>query len=237
MSFDVALQLYTVRDALAGDFIGGLAKVADMGYRHVEFAGFGGHTASEIAQALNDLQMQASGAHVPVSILDDDSKLIDELKTINCKHATIPWLPEELRASWPNIARRMNDFATSIAKRDIALGYHNHAMEFEENGFSQLIEHAPDLNIQLDVYWAAKAGEDPVEWIDRLAGRLPSIHCKDLGADGHDIELGEGVLDWKAILEAAERAGVRTLVIEMDTPRLEPMASAAKCLKGLQRYL
>ncbi|MDQ2986735.1 MAG: sugar phosphate isomerase/epimerase [Armatimonadota bacterium] len=240
-SFDVALQLYTVRESLEGDFLGGLRKVADMGYKFVEFAGFGGHTAAEVGRVLSECGLRASGSHVPTSILDDPGPVIDELREIGCSQLTIPSIPEEMRPDlqgWIDAAKRIDECAVSLATQGLALGYHNHAFEFgDTHGFETIVERAPNANLQLDVFWATVAGEDPIAWIGRLHGRLPSIHCKDLGADGVDIELGDGVLDFAEILRAAERAGTRTLVVEMDTPRLEPMESARRSLLGLQDVL
>lgn len=233
MSFRISLQLYTVRDALAGDFLGGLAKVAEMGYSHVEFAGFGGCSAHQVARAMSSLGLLASGAHVPLSVLDDIQPVLDDLREIGCTEATLPSVPEDMRAAWVETATRLDECALKLAEHGIAFGYHNHAFEFEGGGYSILTGSTSHTNFQLDVYWAAKAGEDPVEWIHRLSGRIPSIHCKDMGEDGADIELGSGILNWQQILSAAKEAGVQTLVTEMDTPRMAPMQSARACLQGL----
>ncbi len=241
MSFDISLQLYTVRDALAADFLGGINRVADLGYGFVEFAGFGGHSAAEVARTLDWAGIKASGAHVPLSIFDDAAPIIDELRTIGCAQATIPSIPEHMRGSkeaWIESAKKIESAVPVFAEAGIGLGYHNHAFEWDQfDGYQTLVDNAPSANLQLDVFWAKYAGQDPIEWINRLSGRLPSIHCKDFGADGADIELGDGILDFVQILKAAEKAGTKTLVVEMDTPRLSPMESAAKSLTGLKTAL
>jgi sugar phosphate isomerase/epimerase len=236
MPFDISLQLYTIRDSLKDDFIAGLAGVADMGYRFVEFAGFGRHSAKEIASAMKTLGLSASGAHIPVSILEDPAPIVDELREIGCSEATLPWLPETMR-DWPSVAVTLDRCAEKLREQGIALGYHNHAFEFDKGGYRALVEKTRQTNFQLDVYWAAYADEDPVKWIGKLAGRIPSIHCKDMGEDRQDIELGDGVFDWRRIIDAAERSGTRTLVVEMDTPRLEPMESARRSLRGLRQFV
>jgi sugar phosphate isomerase/epimerase len=146
-------------------------------------------------------------------------------------------VPEALRADWVATAARLDETAVVLGEHGIAFGYHNHAFEFENDGYSKLTQAAVQTNFQLDVFWAEKAGEDAISWIDKLSGRMPSIHCKDLATDGDDIEIGAGVLDWQAILEAAQAAGVTTLVTEMDNPRHEPLASAKACLDGLNLAL
>lgn len=241
MAFEISLQLYMVRDALAGDFLGGLKKVADLGYPNVEFAGFGGHSAEEVARTLAECELKPSGAHVPLSVFEDASPVIDELRTIGCTQATIPSIPENMRdsaAAWIESAKKIEATVPVFADAGIALGYHNHAFEWDQfDGYQLLVDNAPSANLQLDVFWAKYAGQDPLEWIHRLHGRIPSIHCKDFGADGADIELGDGVLDFVEILRAARDAGTKTLVVEMDTPRFEPMESAAKSLVGLKAAL
>lgn len=241
MAFNIALQLYTVRDALQNDFLGGIKRVADLGFGYVEFAGFGGHSAEEITKTLRETGMKASGAHVPLLVFDDAAPTIEELHTIGCNQATIPSIPEEMRTSkqaWIDSAKKIEATVPVFADAGIGLGYHNHAFEWDAfDGFAALVENAPSANIQLDVFWAMVAGQDPIAWINRLSGRLPSIHCKDLGADGADIELGDGVLDFVQILQAADAAGTKTLVIEMDTPRMAPLDSAHRSLIGLRNVM
>jgi len=238
MGFDVSLQLYTVRDDLENDFLGGIKRVSDLGYNFVEFAGFGGHSAADVARTLKETGLKASGAHIPLSVFEDASPIIDELLEIECKQATIPWLPTSMRNSkqaWLDSANMIENIVPIFFEAGIGLGYHNHAFEWDEfDGYVTIVESAPSANLQLDVFWAKVAEQDPVEWINRLAERLPSIHCKDIGSDGEDIELGDGELDLIEILRAAKRAGTQTLVVEMDTPRLPPMESAAKSLHGLR---
>jgi sugar phosphate isomerase/epimerase len=235
MAFALALQLYTVRDAVSNRFLDGLADVADIGYRFVEFAGFGNANAELAGRRITELGIKASGAHVPLSILDDPLPVIAELQAIGCSEATLPWVPPDFREDWQSTAARLEDCAEKLAEHGIAFGYHNHDFEFKDNGFQTLTNCTKSTNFQLDVYWAEKAGESSVEWINLLHGRLPSIHCKDLGSDGSDIEVGEGTLDWQTIVSAAESAGVSTLVAEMDTPRHEPLESARRCLEGLKK--
>lgn len=237
MQFQVALQLYTVRDSISGRFLEGLEDVARLGFEFVEFAGFGDSNAKDVARKMKSLGLKASGAHVPLEILEENHSIVSDLHEIGCTQATLPWVPEEMRVDWGLTASRLDERAERLAEQGIAFGYHNHAFEFEADGFERLTSATKSTNFQLDVFWAEKAGQSAVIWIDKLSGRMPSIHCKDLGADGADIEIGEGVLHWTEILDAAKSAGVETLVLEMDTPRREPMASAKACLDGIRRYL
>src|SRR5687767_14679573 len=107
MAFEISLQLYTVRDVLAHDFLGGLSRVADTGYECVEFAGFGDSTAENVSAKLRELGLKANGAHVPLSVLDDPLPVVNDLKEIDCNQATLPWVPESMRGSWGETAARL----------------------------------------------------------------------------------------------------------------------------------
>ena len=237
MPLNVALQLYTIRDAIGHDFLNGLSRVSDIGFRNVEFAGFGDATVAQAGNKLDELGMHAVGAHVPLSVLDDPGPVIDDLAEIKCTHATLPWVPEPMRADWVETARRLDATAEMLLDNGIEFAYHNHAFEFENGGYETLTSAARTTKFQLDVFWVEKAGENAIDWIGRLGKRLSSLHCKDLGSDGEDIEIGDGILDWPAIIRTSREAGVTTLIIEMDTPRMEPLQCAKACLEGLNRFL
>jgi len=76
------------------------------------------------------------------------------------------------------------------------------------------------LKAEIDTYWIQAGGGDPVEWIRKCAGREPLLHLKDMGiTPGREVrmaEIGEGNLNWPAILKAAEQAGVEYLLVEQD---------------------
>jgi sugar phosphate isomerase/epimerase len=241
MGFQIGLQLYSVREPLAAEFIGGLEKVAEIGYEHVEFAGFGDLSPRTIADALQRLDIRAAGAHVPAKVFDNPEAIIDDIVAIGAANATMPGLPESMRSSledWKESARSLEEVAKAFSDNGLTFGYHNHAFEFDsQNGFEIILRDTRILKFQLDVFWAAKAGKDPVSLIRLLGGRLQSLHCKDLAPDGRDVEVGDGVLDWPAILSAAASAGVTMLIVEMDNPRGDAFESAENSLLGLTKHI
>ena len=97
------------------------------------------------------------------------------------------------------------------------------------------------MAIEIDVYWAAFAGVDPAQVIERLSGRVPLIHCKDLEVirDSDDVArafyapVGEGNLDWNRILQASEVADTRAWVVEQDECRRD----AFDCLRSSFEFL
>jgi sugar phosphate isomerase/epimerase len=237
MPFEIALQLYTVRSELEKGFLDGLARVAEAGFTSVEFAGFGDANSESVGARLNELGMTAAGAHVSLSVLDDPAAVVSDLKTIGCTIATLPWVPEEMRHDWSETAKRLDETALRLGDEGIDFSYHNHDFEFINNGYASLTANAVRTKFQLDVYWAEKAGESAVGWINKLGTKLSSLHCKDLAEDGGDIEIGYGVLKWHDILAAVNRVGAKLLVLEMDNPRMEPMESARVCLENMERIL
>lgn len=245
MPIGIALQLYTIREETAQDFLGACASVKAFGCDKVELAGFGGMNAEDLRQKLDDIGLQVIGSHIGLESAIDSADTIRDHLALGCKFVTVPWLADEHRSSveaWRATARVLDDAAKRFQDAGLRLGYHNHAIEFAATdgnacGWEILFEEAQNLDAQVDVFWVAKAGHDPGAVIEALAGRVPTIHAKDLAEDGEDVEIGRGVLDWSAIRAAAERSGVQIAIAEMDNPRLEPLKSAEECVAGLRAVL
>jgi len=242
----IALQLYTVRDDLANDFEGTLRRVAEIGYAGVEFAGFCDLPASRVFRLLQELNLRVAGVHWPLDKLESEIEAVVEynLEILN-DYIVVPWLPEERRRDrkkWREVANSMNEIAQDIQDYGLKICYHNHAFEFEkyggELGFDILFEAAdPDLVcVELDTYWLKYGGQDPVEYIRRMAGRCPLIHLKDMGKDEKRsmVEIGEGILDFNVIFEAAEAGGVQWYVVEQDTCSRPPLESARISFENLK---
>lgn len=231
----LALQLYTIRDACARDFLGTLGEVAVMGYRAVELAGLHGHDATAVRARLDELGVRAVSAHVGLDRFQGDfAGLVAELKTLGCEYAVVPWLPEAQREPEPMTALigKFHQWAAALKAEGIGFGYHNHDFEFRGapgQTIWDLLVVASDpglLNLELDVFWAAYAGHDPVDVLARSSGRVPLIHLKDMAADGKTyVAAGTGTLDWGAILPAAEAAGARWYITEVDSSP-DPMEAA-----------
>ena len=242
----VALQLYTVRDELAKDFAGTLQRVAEIGYTGVEFAGFGDLSSSRVWKWLQEFNLQAAGAHWPLDKLENDLDAVVEFTLdVGSQYIVVPSLPEERRRDrkkWREVASSLNEIATDIQDYGLKLCYHNHAVEFEkvgnENGFDILFEAAdPDLvSAELDTYWIQYGGGDPVEFIKRMTGRCPLIHLKDMAkdADRSMTEIGSGVLDFDAVFQAAEEAGVQWYIVEQDTCARPPLECARLSFENLK---
>lgn len=153
---------------------------------------------------------------------------------------------------WKRMAGQFNDYGRKFKASGLAFGYHNHNMEFVKvgarTGLDILIEETdPSLvTFELDVGWVAAAGVDPAAYFAKHSGRFGSMHVKDVKASTvanlelrmDPTEVGAGRLDWKAILPAAHKAGVRKFFVEQEPPfthgRLEAAGLCYQFLSTLE---
>ena len=244
----IALQLYTVRDETARDFAGTLRRAGAMGYDGVEFAGYGGLPAHEVRALLEETGLRAASTHVGLDLLEGNLEAeIDYCLAIGCPCIVLPWLPSERRG--PAALRALAPLLDEVGRRchdhGLAFGYHNHDFEFARDGGdggdsdTMLLDRLLDATdpalvaLELDVYWAAYAGVDPVALLRRYAGRVPLLHIKDMASDRGFTEVGDGTLDLSAVLRAAGD-GVRWLIVENDAPRIASLESARRSLENLR---
>ncbi len=242
----IALQMYTLRDDAQRDFAGTLRKVAELGFQGVELAGTGGMGAGELRHLLRELGLEVAGSHVGLDQLENNLEAAIEYNLeIQNRFIVCPWLPESRRQSadeYRRLAESLNDIGARCKERELQLCYHNHAFEFTrfegKNALDILAEATfPDLvMLELDTYWVEYGGESAVKYIDRYAGRVPLVHLKDLATDEKRsfAELGQGSMDWDAIIAACERASVEWYIVEQDTCQRPPLQSVAMSLDYLR---
>jgi len=226
----LSVQLYTVRDEMGKDLAKTLRKVAEIGYRNVELAGFGGVTAGEFKSLLTDFGLKAPSAHVGIDLLQDDAlgKVLEDYGAIDCKRLVVPFLGPDWREGgqgYTRTAETLNKIGGMLKSQGFQLGYHNHAFEFEDRsggktGMQLLIEGtSPDLvSFELDTYWVLFAGVDPVQFVDGNADRINMLHIKDMDAQDRSFApVGSGTLPLDGLLAAAGRApGIEYLIVEQD---------------------
>ena len=237
---NVGLQLYSLRDEMAKDFRGTVEKVAKMGYKGVEFAGYGGLKPVEMAALLKDNGLEAYGSHIgglPKTDAELDAQIEMNLALGN-PYLVCPWHDMKNRDDALRLAEIMNETAAKLAPHGLRLGYHNHAHEFVVDGGEILMEtlltNAPDVFAEFDVFWVAYAGYDPVRFIRKYAGRQPLMHLKELGPDRKaNVECGTGVLDFASIITAGLAAGTEHFIVEQEEYTLPPLASCEVSLRNL----
>lgn len=225
----LAVQLYTLRDELAKDLEGTLRKTSDAGYEFVETAGTCGLDPIEFRKKLDAAGLQAVSAHVGLDDVEGGlAQTVATAKTLGADWLVVPWIPKEAYAdSWDTFGRRLGRIAERVLSQGLRFAYHNHEFEFKEHegrpGFQTLWDAAPEtVEVELDVYWAHRAGHDPSEWLRALAGRVPLVHMKD-GRDGKFTPVGEGELEWEPIIAAARTAGVEWAIVELDECPSDPV--------------
>lgn len=224
-------QLYTVRDftKTLPDIAETLKKVAKIGYTAIQISGFGPVDPRELAKVLKDSGLVVAATHVSWErLLKQTDAVIEEHKLWGCKHPAIGGLPGEYYSldGLKRFIDELNQVVPKLAKEGMDFSYHNHNHELIKYGDKTWLEllysKAPPslLKAELDTYWLQAGGADPAYWISKCAGREPLLHLKDM-AVGPDrqprfAEIGEGNLNWPAILKAAEAGGVEWYLVEQD---------------------
>ena len=208
MALSVALQLYTVRNDMAANFEGTLARVKELGYDGVEFAGLFGRSAAEVKKMCEDAGLVPISAHVPYrDILKDPRGVLSVYADIGCKYVALPYLIPEDRPGSENFidviknARMIGEIARELG---MTLLYHNHDFEFDKidgkYALDVLYESVPAdlLKTELDVCWVNVGGENPASYIRKYSGRSPVVHLKDFyGEKAEDMYELIGIEDKK----------------------------------------
>ena len=239
----VGAQFFTLRE-YCKDIDGireSMKKVAAIGYKVVQISGIGPADDKEVAQAAEDNGLSIVATHVNWKKFQAElDKVIEQHKIYKCKHPAIGSLPPEYRSL--DGLKRFVDEATPIcealAKEGMTFSYHNHNHEFAKyegkTWLAHLYEAMPGalLKAELDVYWVQAGGGDPVSWICQCAGREPLLHLKDMAItperEQRFAEIGEGNMNWKPILQAAQESGVEYYLVEQDqTYGRDPFESLA----------
>ncbi len=237
----LAAQLYTVRDftKTTDDFRTSMAKIADIGYTAVQVSGIGPIPHEEVKAITDAFGLTICITHVGFDYLQDDLEAaIAQHKLWDCPNVAIGSMPagyrEQGEAGFKQFARDATEVGRRLAEAGLTFSYHNHSFEFvrfgERTGLDIIYEESDPryLMAELDTYWVQHGGGDVIDWIDKLAGRMPVIHFKDMVIhEGQQImaEIGEGNLNWRGILDACEDADIDWYAIEQDVCRRDPFDS------------
>ncbi len=245
----VGVQLYTVRNLMKSDFEGTIAKVAAIGYKEVEFAGLFNHSPKDVRAILDKDGLTAPSSHVGYDIVENHwPETIEAAKIIGQSYIVCPGIPDDMRKQadgYKRIAEQFNKAGEASNKAGIKFAYHNHTWEFEpspllggKHPYDFLLDSTdPKLcNMEMDLCWAAVAGQDPVSYFNRYPGRFPLVHVKDMKklpkpSDDNTVptkldnleadmtDAGSGVIDWKRIFASADIAGIKHFIVENDWPK------------------
>ena len=241
----VGVQLYTVRDAMKSGFEGTIARVAQIGYKEVEFAGYLDHSPKNISDILKKNGLTAPSCHVPYDTVEKKwSVQIEASHAIGHKFIVCPWIEPKQRQEPDGYKRAADLFqkAGEVSKKaGIQFAYHNHTFEFQPSEalggklpYDILLATDPNyVKMELDLCWISVAGKDPIEYFNKYPGRFPLVHVKDMkvlpkGAEGptaspdkempNMTDVGSGVIDWKHIFSHDQKAGIQHYFVEHDFP-------------------
>jgi len=242
---EIGLVLYTVRDRAEKDFAGMLREVAEIGYGCAEICGTFGLEAAKVRDLGEELGLRLLSAHVGLGdVTDHFHKTVRYYSTVGVEALVVPWLDEKHRDS-PEAARKtarlFGQIGARLEDQGLSLMFHNHDVEFKPIGgttaWDILVGECDPryVGFELDVFWAAKGGRDPMDVLRTLKGRSRYIHAKDMTARGAMTEVGAGTLDFKAMAAARKALGVKCFFVEHDEPKLPSMDSARKSFECLRR--
>ena len=227
----IGAQLYTLREyeKTMPEIAKTLKKVADIGYKTVQVSGFGAADPKDVAKAAEDSGLQIVSTHINWSrFLNELDNVIAEHKLWKCVHPAIGGLPNDYFCE-DGVKRFLNELgpvAEKLNKEGMDFSYHNHSHELVKYSNKTWLASVYDnsdpsvLKAEIDTYWITAGGGDPAEWVRRCSGRIPLLHCKDMIVTRERAqkfaEVGEGNLNWNAILRQAGESGVEHLLVEQD---------------------
>jgi sugar phosphate isomerase/epimerase len=216
----LSVQLYSIRDAVAADLPGALARLAEIGFTQVE--PFDLSDPERLRDALAGAGLTAPSAHARL----DDERIFEAAATLGVETVIQPFTPPERwtsAAGVDGVAEELARAAGAAGRHGLRVGYHNHQWELANRvGDRSALEHLaerlpPEVVLELDTYWAAVGGEDVPDLLARLGDRVRLLHLKD-GPISEDtaaqLPLGSGAMPVAAVLEAATAA--QLAVLEFD---------------------
>lgn len=255
----VGLQLYSLRDLIAKDARGTLAKVAEIGFREVETFGyspsngFWGLKIKEFDNLLKSLDLKSPSGHYDFDPYlregkEDSLKAnIEAANGIGQKYLTVPFLNPLLRTnpdSYKTLAEKLNKASILTKEAGLELVYHNHDFEFIDfngtSGYDILLRETDpsDLKFELDIYWTVKAGKDPQALFKQNPGRFIMWHIKDMDKmDKSYTEVGSGSINYKEIFTHAKLSGMKHFFVEQDIIKIDPFVSIKQSFQHIKNNL
>lgn len=232
-AMQLGAQMYTVREytKTLEDFAETLKKIADIGYKTVQVSGTCAYSPAWLKEQLDKLGLSCVITHTdPARIAKETDQVAADHKVFGCTHVGIGCMPggfdkglahyKEFVETYKPAGRRLHELGCQMM-------YHNHHFEFSRTGEGREIylerfarDFAPEeLGFTLDTFWVQTGGGNPSKWLEKLSGRVPCVHLKDMVFAGGGMRMapvGEGNLDFDDILAACEKAGTKYLLVEQD---------------------
>lgn len=240
--------MYTLREftKTPADIAASLKKVRQIGYESVQLSALGPIDKAELKRILDGEGLSVCSTHSGFGRMQENTQeVIDEHLLLDCKYPAIGGMPTSYRTGdgFRRFAKDATEVGKKLAASGLRFGYHNHSFELEKFDGRiglEIIYSDSDpeyVKAEIDTYWIQHGGGDPAWWITHLAGRIPLVHLKDMGVVGGQpamAEVGEGNLNWPAILAACRQSGVEWYIVEQDICQRDPFESLAISLRNLK---
>ena len=224
----IGVQLYTVRSVMAADPDGTLAALAEIGYQEVELAGLYGMSAGEMRGMLDAAGLVATSSHQSLQeVRGSWEATLEAAVALGQNLIVVPSIPVAERGgeALGRVADDFNRAGEAARAAGLRFGYHNHDWEMRPGAdgvrpMDLLLDRTdPELvDWQMDIFWTVHGGADPMAELDARAGRVTSVHVKDRTAAGEMVDVGAGVMDFRALLALAGELGLLHQFVEHDQP-------------------
>jgi sugar phosphate isomerase/epimerase len=206
-SMDISLQLYSIKEEAKEQFAQALELTRKAGYQGVEFAGYFGNGPEQMKALLDRYQLKPVSTHLGIPRLKEAlDEEIAYAKALGYRLLVCPFLKGDSAQAYIEGAQFLESCAQKAAQAGLSFGYHNHAHEFVtyDGKYAQdiILENAPTVKFEPDLFWIAVGGADPLTYLEPLAraGRICAVHAKELAKTGEEnVYVGEGKIDFKGI--------------------------------------
>ncbi len=256
----LGLQLYSLRDQTKQSTTGALDLAAGFGFTEVETAGTGSLGVTDFAKELQARKLTVVASHAGYEAFQKDTaKVIADAKVLGAKYVIIPWLPHDKEKGFSaddarRVAADFNTWGEACRAAGLQFGFHPHGFEFKADAagitpFDIIAREtkAELVTFEIDVFWVFHAGQDPVKLMEKYPDRWRLMHVKDIrkgavtglstgSAPPTDkVAVGDGQIDWPAVLRAAAKAGVKHYFIEDEGVQpLKEIPASVAYLKSLK---
>lgn len=255
----LGIQMWSLRETAKENTPAALDLVQHYGLKEIETAGLGTLTLDQYVSEMKRRGLVAVGMHAGYEALQKDlAGQIATAKALGAHYIVCPWIPHPKEGfsveQAHQVAADFNQWGKAIREAGLQLGWHPHGFEFAKSASGEtpfdivVREVAPEnLVLEMDVFWVFHAGQDPVALLKQLGSRWALMHVKDMrkgvvtgqstgSAPATDnVAVGEGQIDWKAVLTTAEQVGVKHYILEDETPSpLQCIPASLEYLRGLK---
>jgi len=241
----LAVQLYSVRDALNDDYLSTIDQLAGIGLIGVEFAGVYYESPARSAEICRSAGLEVVAAHVPLPLGDQKNAVLDTVGELGTKRLVCAYIPPDQFSSEDAVKRicdTLNEADVVAQANGLSLYYHNHWWEYQrlpqggEYPYVVMHEHlSPTIQYEIDAYWVKVGGVSVAQVLNELGNRVTLLHVKD-GPGATDqamLAIGDGVMNYHEVIPTASAA--EWLVIELDRCDIDMLAAINKSASYLER--